>query len=170
MLAAAFLAWVGATLYLFVLPPTDAPGQADAVVVLSGGRDSRLEPAVRLVERKVAPVLVISGAGYDPEWQTARHLCAGGASGYRVVCFDPHPYSTHGEAEAIARLARANGWTRLDVVTSRYHVFRAGMLVRRCYHDHLAMIGTPSPFLTTLSAIFTEWAKLVYQLTIQRSC
>jgi uncharacterized SAM-binding protein YcdF (DUF218 family) len=115
-------------------------------------------------------VLVISGAGYDPKWQTARELCAKGASGYRVVCFDPHPYSTHGEAEAIARLARANGWTRLDVVTSRYHVFRAGMLVGRCYHEHLSMVGTPSPFLTTLSAVFTEWAKLLYQLTIQRSC
>ena len=89
---------------------------------------------------------------------TARRLCAHGAGGYRVLCFDPHPYSTHGEAEAIARLARAHGWTRIDVVTSRYHVFRAGLLVRRCYHGHVAMIGTSSSILTTLSAVFTEWS------------
>jgi len=165
-----FLVWVGASLYLFVWPPTDAPGKADAVIVLSGGRDSRLDPAIRLVEQKVAPLLVISGSGYDPKWVTARRLCANGATGYRVLCFDPHPYSTHGEAEAIERLARAHGWTRIDVVSSRYHVFRAGMLVRRCYHGRVAMIGTGSSALSTLSAVFTEWAKLVYQLTVQRSC
>jgi uncharacterized SAM-binding protein YcdF (DUF218 family) len=140
------------------------------VIVLSGGRDSRLDPAIRLVEQKVAPLLVISGAGYDPRWVTARRLCANGATAYRVLCFDPHPYSTHGEAEAIERLARAHGWTRIDIVTSRYHVFRARMLVRRCYHQHVSMIGTKSSLLTTVFAIFSEWAKLVYQLTIQRSC
>lgn len=170
MLAALFLAWVGASLYLFVWHPTDPPGHADAVVVLSGGRDSRLLPAVRLVERGVAPVLVISGAGYDPKWHTARELCAHGARRFRVICFDPHPYSTQGEAEEIARLAQARHWKRVDVVTSRYHVFRAGIIVRRCYHGHLAMIGTPTDAETTAVAVFSEWVKLLYHLTIQRSC
>jgi uncharacterized SAM-binding protein YcdF (DUF218 family) len=169
-LAALFLAWVGASLYLFVWYPTDSPGRADAVVVLSGGRDSRLDPAIRLVERHVAPLLVISGAGYDPEWATARALCAHGAKGFRVLCFDPHPYSTRGEAEEIGRLARRRGWTRIDVVTSHYHVFRAGIIVRRCYRRHLAMIGTPTDAATTFVAVFSEWAKLVYHLTIQRGC
>ena len=164
------LAWLGASLYLFVWQPTDPPGRADAVVVLSGGRDSRLDPAIRLVERHVAPLLVISGAGYDPKWLTARRLCSHGSRAFRVLCFDPHPYSTHGEAEAIGRLARARGWTRVDVVTSRYHIFRAGILIHRCYRGHLGIIGTHAPPPTTAVAVFTEWPKLLYQLTIQRSC
>ena len=164
------LAWVGASLYLFVWHPSDPPGHADAVVVLSGGRDSRLDPAIRLVEHHVAPLLVISGAGYDPRWRTARRLCAHGAHGYRVLCFDPKPYSTRGEAEAIAALARAHGWRRVDVVTSRYHIFRAGILVRRCYHGHVATIGTPVSAGTYAVAVFTEWAKLLVQLTVERSC
>ena len=170
VVAALALAWVGASLYLFVWQPSDSPGHADAVVVLSGGRDSRLDPAIRLVERRVAPLLVISGAGYDPKWVTARRLCSHGARGYRVLCFDPKPYSTRGEAEEIARLARRRGWNRVDVVTSRYHIFRAGILVGRCYHGHLAMIGTDTSPTTTIVAVFSEWAKLLVQLTAERSC
>src|SRR5439155_1765166 len=80
VLAGLVLAWLGASLYLFVWQPTDPPGRADAVVVLSGGRDSRLDPAIRLVERHVAPLLVISGAGSGPKWLTARRPCGHGAS------------------------------------------------------------------------------------------
>src|SRR5438132_5812469 len=122
-LAVLVLAWLVATGVLFVWPSTDSPGRADAVVVLSGGRDRRLDPALRLMRQRVAPVLVISGAGYDEKWKKARGLCAHGAQGFRVLCFDPTPYSTRGEARGIARLAREHGWRKVDVVTSRYHVF-----------------------------------------------
>ena len=163
-------AFVVATGFLFIWPSTDLPGHADAVVVLSGGRNSRLDPALRLVERHVAPVLVISGAGLDPKWKKARALCATGSKRFRVVCFDPKPYSTRGEARAIARLAKARGWKRVDVVTSRYHVFRAGIVIRRCYHGKLGMIGAPYRSLDAPVAWASEWAKLLVQLTVERSC
>jgi uncharacterized SAM-binding protein YcdF (DUF218 family) len=164
------LAWIGTSLYLFVFPRTDSPGRADAVVVLSGGRNSRLDPALKLMQRKVAPLLVISGAGLDPKWKKARRLCADGARGFRVLCFDPRPYSTRGEAEEVGRLARRRGWNRIDVVTSTYHVTRARMIFRRCYHKGLAVIGTSYPVTYTPAAIVSEWGKLLYQLTFQRSC
>lgn len=155
---------------LFVFPSTDPPGRADAVVVLSGGRNSRLDPALKLMRRGVAPVLVISGAGLDEDWLKAHRLCADGAPGFRVVCFDPKPYSTRGEARAITRLARARGWRTIDVVTSRYHVFRARMVIERCYRGPLAMIGTSTGAWATFVSWFSEWSKLLYQVTIQRSC
>ena len=170
VLAALLLAWVVATAVLFVWPSTDEPGRADAVVVLSGGRNSRLDPALRLMERRVAPLLVISGSGYDLHWTKARRLCANGARGFRVLCFDPKPYSTRGEAEEIARLARRRGWRRVDVVTSRYHVVRARMILRRCYRGGLAMIGTHYKWTEAPLDYLSEWGKLLYQLTVQRSC
>ncbi len=170
VLAALVVAWLVATAVLFVWPSSDAPRRADAVVVLSGGRNSRLDPALRLMQRHVAPLLVISGAGYDLAWEKAHRLCREGARGFRVLCFDPKPYSTRGEAEEIGRLARRRGWTRVDVVTSRYHVFRAGIVVRRCYHGNLAMIGSHTSAGTIAIAVFSEWAKLLVQLTVERSC
>jgi uncharacterized SAM-binding protein YcdF (DUF218 family) len=170
ILALLLVAFVAATAVLFVWPSTDRAGHADAVVVLSGGRDSRLDPALELMRRNVAPVLVISGAGLDARWKKARRLCREGATGFRVLCFDPNPYSTRGEAQEIARLARSHGWTKVDVVTSHYHVFRARLVIRRCYKGGLAMIGTGYPWQTAVLAWFSEWGKLAYQLTAQRSC
>jgi uncharacterized SAM-binding protein YcdF (DUF218 family) len=169
-LAILVAAWIGASLYLFVWHPTDRPVPADAVVVLSGGGNYRLDPALALMRRHVAPLLVISGAGLDPRYKKARALCAHGARGFRIFCFDPKPYSTRGEAEEIARLAKARGWKQVDVVTSRYHVFRARMIIRRCYHGGLAMIGAHYKLTHLLPEVLTEWGKLLYQLTVQRSC
>ena len=100
----------------------------------------------------------------------ARALCAHGSQGFRVVCFDPHPYSTRGEARGIARLARQHGWRTVDVVTSRYHVFRAGMLIERCYHGRLRMIGASYPWSDVPIAWLSEWGKLLVQVTAERSC
>lgn len=167
---ALLFAFVAATLYLFVFARTDPPGRADAIVVLSGGRDWRLDPALRLAREHVAPVLVVSGVGYDAKWRQGRALCRHGAHGFRVLCVDPHPYSTRGEARMIARLARQRGWRKVDVVTSRYHVFRARILIERCYHGRLAMIGTHYPLLTAPLDYLSEWAKLTVQETVERGC
>jgi len=169
-LAVLALAWLAATAVLFVWPSTDSPGRADAVVVLSGGRDTRLDPALRLMRKRVAPLLVISGAGYDPKWRKARALCAGGAQDFRVLCFDPRPYSTRGEARGIARLARERGWRTIDVVTSRYHVFRARMIIERCYHRGLRMIGTSYAWSDAPVSWHSEWGKLLVQVTVEGSC
>jgi uncharacterized SAM-binding protein YcdF (DUF218 family) len=169
-LAGLALAWLVATAVLFVWPSTDPPGRADAVVVLSGGRDTRLDPALRLMRQHVAPVLVISGAGYDLQWKKARALCAGEPAPFRVLCFDPKPYSTRGEARSLARLAARHSWRTIDVVTSSYHVFRARMIIERCYHRRLRMIGASYPWTSAPVAWVSEWGKLLVQLTVQRSC
>lgn len=159
-----------ATCFLFVFPRTDRPGHADAVVVLSGGHDWRLDPALALVRRGVAPTLVISAVALDPKWRTAHRLCRDGIRGVRVLCPTPDPYSTRGEARMIARLAREHGWRKVDVVTSRYHVFRARIVIRRCYHGRLAMIGTHYPWLAAPLDWLSEWAKLIVQETAERGC
>src|ERR671939_278548 len=122
-----FVAWVAASAILFLWPRQDSPRRANAVVVLAGGKVPRLEKALGLMRRHVAPVLVISD-GWDPLWPEANRLCAGHAARFAVVCFRPKPYSTRGEAEDVARLAARRRWRSIVVVTSRYHVTRARML------------------------------------------
>lgn len=173
VLAALVAAWLVACVFLFVWPRADSPpSRADAVVVLSGGLNQRLDPALALVRRGVAPVLAISSAFHGSRWKKAQRLCRGeeGPTRFRVLCFDAVPYSTQGEARTIARLARSHGWHRVVVVTSTYHVTRARMLVRRCYHDALWVVGTGSPWWRLPMEWASETGKLIVQLTVRRGC
>jgi uncharacterized SAM-binding protein YcdF (DUF218 family) len=165
-------AWVAASLVLFVWPPAEsgAPAYADAVVVLSGER-ARLPPALALVRRGVAPVLALSSVQRTPKWRQAKELCAAGRyAGARVVCFLAQPFSTRGEARAVARLARDRGWSSVVVVTSTFHVTRARMLFRRCYAGRLALVGAPSPWWREPLDWASETGKLAVQLTVERGC
>jgi uncharacterized SAM-binding protein YcdF (DUF218 family) len=172
VLAVLLGAWLVACAVLFVWPrqPTP-PAHTDAVVVLSGARNNRLDPGLELIKQGTAPVLVISGAAQDPRWRKARALCREGhVYGARVICFEPAPFSTRGEARAVGRLARQHGWTKIVVVTSTFHVSRARMLFHRCYPGRLWTVGTP----TTWWRLPEEWAfetgKFAVQLTAERGC
>jgi uncharacterized SAM-binding protein YcdF (DUF218 family) len=160
------LAWVAAASWLFVVHHGDKPFGADAVVVLAGTKQ-RLPVGLDLMRRGFAPVLVVSRSHSPTPLETA--TCRG-RHRYRVICFTADPYSTHGEAEAIGRLAHAHGWTRLNVVTSSFHIFRARILVRRCYHGALRMIGAPQSTRHLPIDAVKESAKLAYQETVQRRC
>ena len=164
--------WLVACAFLFVWPSSGAgTGKADAVIVLSGDENHRLDPGLALVRRGVAPVLVISSAALDPKWRKAHVLCAHPDQGrFRVVCFNAHPYSTQGEARAIERLARAHGWRRVVVVTSTFHITRARLLITRCYHGKLAMIGARSTWWRLPEEWASETGKLLVQLTVRRGC
>ena len=163
------LAWVAACAYLFVWARDDSPGRADAVVVLAGGRKLRLEKGLELMRRNVADTLVISD-GEAEGWPEANRLCNGGARAFRVVCFTPDPYSTQGEAQAVARLGRERGWTSVAVVTSRFHVYRARMLFERCFGGDVAVVAARYQLRYLASALFWETGKLSYALTVDRDC
>lgn len=172
-LAALVAAWLVACALLFVWPRADgAPARADVVVVLSGGLNARLNPALALVRKGVAPTLAVSGAFGHGRWRKAQRLCRGLPTPprFRVLCFEPHPYSTRGEARAVAALARAHGWRRVVVVTSTYHVTRARMLFRRCYRSRLWVVGSRSPWWRLPAEWVSETGKLLVQLTVERGC
>ena len=172
VLAALVAPWLVACLVLFVWPPGESgrPTHADVVVVLSGDK-KRLVPGLALIRRGVAPVLAISTVTRTRHWPQAVALCRRHRyAGARVICFDAVPFSTQGEARTIARLARANGWHSVVVVTSTFHVTRAKMLFRRCYAGELAVVGTPSTWWKLPDEWASETGKLLVQLTFRRSC
>jgi hypothetical protein len=155
---------------LFLLREDDDLGRrADAVVVLAGD-ESRLPVALALVEDGAAPVLVVSedASGED----TARTaLCDDGEiEGVEVVCRLATPFSTRGEARLVGELAERRGWDRIVVVTSRYHLFRAERLLRRCTDAELVLRGSSEPVVTNLQAIPFEWLKLGVAETARRGC
>jgi uncharacterized SAM-binding protein YcdF (DUF218 family) len=169
VVALAVASWLVLCAYLFVWPREDEPRRADAVVVLSGGRNFRLEKGLELVRRGVSDTLVISD-GRAEGWIRANRLCANGANGFRVLCFKPDPYSTQGEAEAIARLGRERGWRSVAVVTSTFHVFRARMLFERCFAGEVDAVGAEYKLRYLPVALFWETGKLSYALTVERDC
>jgi uncharacterized SAM-binding protein YcdF (DUF218 family) len=148
--------------YLFLAPHDDRPAHAAAVVVLSGTRQ-RLPVGQRLVREGYAPLLVVSRSTHPS--RAEQRACRSGA-----LCFRARPYSTRGEARAIARLAAARGWRMVDVVTSRFHVFRARIVIRRCYHGGLRMVGAPQSPLRLPINVAKESLKLAYQQIFARSC
>lgn len=155
----AIVGLIVASYMLFVRPGNGATGRADAVVVLAGGRGERLARAQALMGRGVAPTLAVSNGA------------CGTLRPYRMICFQPEPQTTRGEAEAVRRLARANGWDRIVVVTSTYHVTRARILVQRCYPGHATFVAaTPRDGVAGWTRrIVHEWFGLA-QALVHRAC
>lgn len=163
------VAWAAVVARFVLWPVQDSPRRADAVVVLAGDH-LRLGKALELMTRRVAPTLVISD-GLAPGWRKANRLCRAGARGrFRVLCFRPDPYSTRGEARAVARMAAARGWRSVVVVTSTYHVTRARLLFDRCVDGRVRVTGATYRRSLIPLEIFLEPAKLAYALAFARSC
>ena len=160
-------AWAVVVVRFVLWPVQQSPRHADAVVVLAGDH-LRLGKALELMTRRIAPTLVISD-GRAPGWHEANRLCRGAAR-FRVLCFRPDPYSTRGEARAVARMAVARGWRSMLVVTSTYHVTRARLLFDRCTHARVFVTGSTFRRSLIPLEVFLEPAKLAYALVVARGC
>jgi uncharacterized SAM-binding protein YcdF (DUF218 family) len=168
---AAVAVWLLVAMALFVLQSGDDPGRADAVVVLAGS-PHRLPVGERLVDRGAAPVLALSrdpdGRGNPPVQRRCRQGETPG--GDPVVCFVADPYSTRGEAQALARLAGEEGWGTVIVVTSRFHIFRSRLLLERCFGGEVRMSSAPVDWWRWPQALTGETAKLGRALLTARDC
>ena len=162
-------AWLVAAMFLFVWPDDDEPRREDAIVVLAGGKSLRLDKALELVGDGVSRTLVLSD-GRDPGWPEANRLCNGARRELDVVCFRPDPYSTRGEAEDVAALARRHGWKRLAVVTSTTHVYRARLLFERCLDAQVDVVAAGHRWPYVANAVVFESLKLLYAATLDRDC
>lgn len=128
--------------YLVVNEPLE---RADAVFSLAGGRDRWLE-AIDLYHEGWASHIVLSPGypdrvvdvirGRGIRFPTEMELVADAFRQMRVppraVTVLPHEMdNTAQEAEAIRKLVKEQGWSRLIVVTSKYHSRRSRFAVRR---------------------------------------
>ena len=133
---------VALALRMFVFPDTGPTEHADAVVVLAGQQEARLPAAIRLAER--GPRVLVVSAAEGVLNAPARALCRD-RHDLTLYCFTPNPSNTRGEARSIGRLVEEHGWRRITVVTSSYHVARAGLLIRRCTDAGVQMVAAREP-------------------------
>jgi uncharacterized SAM-binding protein YcdF (DUF218 family) len=133
----------GATLtsaWLVVNPATAVAPRGDAIFVHAGGNGERLRTAIALFEEGVAPVIVVSNPGGRSS-QVPPGLCG---STDTVICVTPATIDTAGEARVLGELVADRGWDRIVVVTSDYHVSRAGMLDRSCTDATVETVAAPA--------------------------
>jgi uncharacterized SAM-binding protein YcdF (DUF218 family) len=163
--AALGLVMAALTARLFVWPHADEPVRADAVVVLAG-EGGRYARAVELMRRGVAPTLLVSSAR-DEKTGTWESPACGRRRPYEVVCFEPSPVRTIGEARAVARIAHRRGYDHIVVVTARYHLTRARMLFERCIDGDVDMVRSGGAIRPR--TLVHEWGGVIYAL-VRRGC
>ena len=139
--AACFLPFAGR--YLVHEDPLE---HADAILVLAGARVERWMEAVDLFKEGWAPRIILSpgqveaaesdllalGLRYPDESETVRDLMVKlHVPTEAIVALPRFVDNTAQEAASIDEMAVKAGWTRLIVVTSKYHTRRAGFAFRR---------------------------------------
>lgn len=155
------------TARLFIWPAMGAPSHASAIVMLGGWEDARLPLAVSLAREQRAGTLVISRGNQG--WGGP---CPAPVQGVRLICFDPDPPNTRGEAVYIGRLAREYHWTSIILVTNREQDTRGRLLVSMCFGGPIYVVTLPlgRSVKTVAYHVAYEWGALVKALILYRSC
>jgi uncharacterized SAM-binding protein YcdF (DUF218 family) len=162
---AAFLAFCGVSAWLFMFPSTGMPARVDAIVVLGGSGD-RLGLGMQLAREDRAPYLVLSmGLPWLPGGICTQHV--GGAT---VICFQPNPDTTQGEAEGASKIAKQHGWNSMVLVTTQDQVWRARLRFERCYPGKLYAVSSPLSWYQWPYAIAYQWAGTFKAELTQRNC
>ncbi|NLG68753.1 MAG: YdcF family protein [Firmicutes bacterium] len=113
----------------------DSPVPADAIVVLGGDWQGRIQQGIRLYREGWAPLLLVTGGmAIAPGRVQAAYLAevarrAGVPS--QAILTQRESRSTWEDAALTVGLARERGWRRVLLVTSDWHSRRAAMVFRR---------------------------------------
>lgn len=166
--AAALLAVVVASLVGAVrMWPQDDLVTAPAAVVVLGGAGAERTELGRDLATEHGAVLVLSSS--------AQHFGAqlGLDCDVEVVCIDPVPETTRGEARAVAALAAERGWDHVTVATSRHHTSRARLLFRQCLGERVSVVGSTRADGTWWPGVrgaLREAVGALVGVTVQRAC
>lgn len=136
---------IGLTLYLSPddllgceAKPSSAPARcqsADAIVVVSGGdTNARTDEAIRLFQEGWAPLMVMSGAAADKSGPSNAEVMRQRALQQGVpnerVLVDESSETTRQNAQETSRIIAQHDIKRVILVTSGYHMRRAGLEFR----------------------------------------
>jgi uncharacterized SAM-binding protein YcdF (DUF218 family) len=129
---------------VFTNAKVDPLEKADAVVVLGGEHDGREDYGIELARSGWAPTVVISDA-YPKDDPVMQRVCQPQPP-IEVICARAPQYNTRGEAQMVQRLAAQRSWTKIIVVTWRYHLPRARLIFQQCFSpnsDTVVMEAVP---------------------------
>jgi hypothetical protein len=152
------------TARLFIWPDKGMPAQVDAIVMLDGLGDT-LGVAVRLAREHRAPFLVVSQG--TPE---SGDPCPRPMPRVKLICFNPTPATTQGEAEFAGRLASKYHWRSVALVAITPQASRARLRVERCFAGPVYMVTAPVALASWPYEITYEWGAMIKALVLQRRC
>ena len=114
-----------------ILIVADPVERVDAVVVLSGGDETRLGLAIEMRENGYTSNLVITDTTSGVNNRTVGEAMRGGFPRESIYVTDLQVDSTYDEALAVRDLALIRNWSKLMVVTDPYHTFRTRLVFNR---------------------------------------
>jgi hypothetical protein len=150
----------------FVWPEQGMPARVDAIVMLNGPGD-RLNTALDLAWAHRAPMIVISRGSRI--WGHGS-VCAPKIPQVKVVCFDPSPETTQGEAEFAGRLASKYHWRSVVVVAIAPQDTVARVRIERCFKGKIYVANAPLALSDWPYQIAYQWGSILKALLLQRSC
>jgi uncharacterized SAM-binding protein YcdF (DUF218 family) len=158
-------AWV---LGVIVLTGDDdeLPNDAGAVIVLAGSEES-LPTGQALVGGGIAPVLVVSSERNTDDTRRAG-LCRNPPE--EVVCVVAGPFTSGGELQALAKIARARDWSTVVVIAPSYMNLRLDRVFDRCADARVVQVDVDEPWWRDAIAIPLEWVNVAVAETVRRGC
>jgi uncharacterized SAM-binding protein YcdF (DUF218 family) len=156
----------------------------DAIIVLGSPADSdgnptptqlaRVTEAVHEYERGVATHLILTGGAAANRFVEARVMArTAHAQGIpdSAIFVEPEARNTIENACFAVRIMKTHGWSSAEVVSSPYHLPRAGLIFSRLpleWRTHPAPPLTPGPAASSTSAAIVETLKTVRYLVWTR--
>jgi hypothetical protein len=152
------------TARLFVWPDQGMPARVSAIVMLDRPGNT-VGAALSLARKDRAPYLVISEGSY-----LSGYGCPSPIPRVKLICFNPVPATTQGEAEFVGRLAKKYHWHSIAVVTITPQDSRARLRVERCFSGPVYVVTRPVALPSWPYEIAYEWGAMIKALVLQRSC
>jgi uncharacterized SAM-binding protein YcdF (DUF218 family) len=170
--AAAWVLWVNIQIRTYA--GRDEARPADAIAVFGAaeydGRPSpvlraRLDHALQLYKRGLAPMMITLGGGYEAD---ANHSEGGVGENYLLangvpeadIIAETESINTEQSAERLAAIARENNLSSIVVVSDGTHLFRIHAI---CEHDGLRVYTSPRPVGRPISRT-TRAERLIHEI------
>jgi uncharacterized SAM-binding protein YcdF (DUF218 family) len=122
----------------------DSAQSADAIVVLGAAQyagrpspvlEARLDHAIRLYRRGIAPRLIVTGGKADGDITSEAETSARYARNHGVpaaaIILEDESRSTTEQMHAVARIARTRGYASVVLVSDRFHMLRLLLTARK---------------------------------------
>ena len=103
-------------------------------------------------------------------WKGYSGPCPRVTSGVKLICFEPDPGDTRGEAEFAGQLAKRYHWRSVVLVAGREQDTRARIVVGRCFGGLIYVVAVSPPLDSWPYQIAYEWGALFKALVLYRSC
>lgn len=123
--------------------------RADAIVVISGGGEERIEHGIQLYKDEWAEKMILAGAARDDKGPSnaaimANRAIKAGVSSEAII-LDEDSQNTYQNAVNVGKILQVSGLKSIILVTSSYHQRRAYQTFHRVLGDEIEIINSPAP-------------------------